>query len=66
MYRTTKRVFVVTRSRQDSEPLRIEFEYQLARAYVLAFNRISQTGKAVIRPGTADIRYSKSREAVAS
>lgn len=57
MYRTTRRCFVVTRSTTDREPLRIEWEYQHARAYVLAFNRINRSGKAVIRPGTAAISY---------
>lgn len=57
MYRTTRRCYVVTRSAQDHEPLRIEWEFQHARAYVLAFNKINQSGKAVIRPGTAAVTY---------
>ena len=55
MMRIDRAVFVVTESTRDQKPLHLSFRLADAKAFVLTYNRINQTGRTVIRPGRAAI-----------
>lgn len=61
MMRIERAVFVVTESTRDQKPLHLSFRLADAKAFVLTYNRINQTGRTVIRPGRAAITYDESQ-----
>lgn len=62
MIRVDRAVFVVTESTKKREPLYIAFRFQEAKAFQLRYNRLTQSGKSVLRSGRAVIEYSEAKE----
>jgi hypothetical protein len=61
MIRVNQAVFVVTESRNSTDPLYLSFRFQDAKAFTLSFNRLTQSGRSVIRPGCAAIRFDEAK-----
>ena len=57
MFRVDRAVFVVTESKRSNEPLYLSFRFSDAKAFVLGYNKLMRTGRSVIRPGKAKVKY---------
>lgn len=61
MIRVNRPVYVVTESKQSENLLYLSFRFNDAKAFTMTHNKICQTGRTVIRPGTAHIDYDGER-----
>lgn len=57
MIRFDRAVFVVTESKKSEKPLYLSFRFADAKAFVLGYNRLTASGRSVIRPGKARVKY---------
>lgn len=55
-------VFLVTKSQGCTVPLHLSFRFDEAKSFVLSYNRMTATGRAVIRSGQASISYDETSE----